>query len=98
MTWTDKRVRNKDGRTGRVRSDAVTFGGCDLHIVDNAGGSHTVFLSGISRLQDGGASGWQWYCENFAGGPHWLPLGDHSGCNVEPDDSRAMQNEERSNG
>jgi hypothetical protein len=80
MSWTGKIARNKDGREGRI-AEYVGFLHIALSIRCKEGGNGHVQLN--SNGPDTGDTGWQWYCENFLDGPAWLPLGDHSGCEVE---------------
>lgn len=82
MGWKGTTVRNVDGRTGRISGEYVGFGHVSLRISDDAGSDAHVQLN--TDGADSGSIGWLWLCEKFDGGPKWLPLGDHSGCEAEP--------------
>lgn len=82
LGWCGKRVRHLDGRTGVIRIESVGFGHVSLHIDADDNSKAVVWLN--ARDLDGGAQGWAWLCENFDGGPHWLPLGNHNGFKAEP--------------
>lgn len=93
LGWKGKTARNKDGRTGVIRDEWAGFAHVGLSLRVDAGKDAFVELN--IRGADSGETGWQWLCENFSGGPAWLPLGDHSGCEVEP---RARTTKEAGNG
>lgn len=80
MSWNGKKVRHTDGRSGKLRESAG-FLHLSLEIRCDGGGCAYVQLN--ANGPDTGEQGWQWLCENFLDGPAWLPLGDHSGCEVE---------------
>lgn len=80
--WKGNRVRDIDGRTGVICDEWAGFMHLAIQIRCADGATDIVQLN--SNGADSGATGWQWLCLNFNGGPHWLPLGDHSGCEVEP--------------
>lgn len=82
LGWQGKQVRHRDGRTGVIRAEYVGFGYVLLNIDATNGSEAVVLLNAHSG--DGGATGWAWLCENFSGGPHWLPLGDHNDFAAEP--------------
>ena len=86
--WKGTRVRNVDGRTGVVRDTYSGFLHVGLHLSVNDGERAYVQLN--SDGPDSGETGWQWFCETFDGGPAWLPLGDHSGCEIELSAPRAL--------
>lgn len=79
--WKGKKVRHDDGRTGVIEREDEWFAGDDLHIAVDGGGEAIVKLH--ARHQDAGEAGWHWLCENFGGGPRWLPLGDHNKPNIQ---------------
>lgn len=81
LGWQDKKVRNRDGREGTVTSEYVGFGFVNLTISVPGGRSGHVQLN--TQGFDSGGRGWEWFCENFAGGARWLKLGDFE----EDDDS-----------
>ncbi len=72
--WTGIRARHKDGREGIIRENP---GWCwvDLHIEHDGKTIGTVSII-ANGTADKGDRGWEWLCENFNGGPQWLPLGD----------------------
>lgn len=74
--WKGKQVRNKDGRTGRIRAEDGFGPILTLDIKVDGGGSAEVVLR--SGSLDGGETGWEWFCDNFDGGARWLSLGDHN--------------------
>lgn len=74
--WVGKRVRNKDGRTGKIQAETGFGSVLTLQICVDGEGLAEVVLRAES--QDGGESGWEWWCENFEGSPRWLTLGDHN--------------------
>lgn len=76
MSWQGIKVRHADGRTGVIRSDYAGFLHRTLSIKVDGGGDDSVQLN--SNGPDTGTPGWEWYCENFCGGPRWLVLGDHA--------------------
>lgn len=80
--WKGTAVRNKDGRGGTIRESYVGFLHLGIVISVSDGSQSHVQLN--ANGPDSGAPGWQWLCANFSGGPAWLPLGDHSGREVEP--------------
>jgi hypothetical protein len=80
--WRGTRVRHAEtGRAGVIRREVPDFMGLDLRIEVDGGGEALVRLN--TRGSDGGAGGWSWYCDNFSGGPAWLPLGDHNPMGIE---------------
>ncbi len=79
--WKGIQARNIDGRSGVIHGH-VGF----MHT------ALTIYSEGeaIGRVQlnadgpDTGDTGWQWLCTNWCrDGKAWLPLGDHSGCEVD---------------
>ncbi len=74
--WRGLRVRNPDGRKGRIARERPDFAGVDLVILLDTGGGDLVRLN--ARSGDSGSPGWSWLCKNFSGGATWLPLGDHN--------------------
>lgn len=74
MGWTGQQVKHADGRTGRIAAEYIGFLHAVLTIVVDGGGESRVQLNTNGR--DTGEPGWQWFCENFSGGPRWLQLGD----------------------
>lgn len=76
MSWQGIKVRHADGRTGAIRSDYSGFLHRALSIKVDGGGEDFVQLN--SNGPDTGSPGWEWCCEDFDGGPKWLPLGDHA--------------------
>jgi hypothetical protein len=76
LGWQGKKVRNKDGREGVIRSEDMVLSYCTLTIRVSDGSLDTVELNG--RGKDSGSLGWEYYCEDFDGGPRWLTLGDHN--------------------
>lgn len=74
LGWKGKAVRTADGRSGQISEEFVGMGFVTLTLSPDQGADEVVTL-----LPDGsasGSSGWHWYCENFSGGPRWLPLGN----------------------
>lgn len=61
---------------GRIKSESIGPGHCGLSIAVEDRPDDYVQLN--SNGKDTGSAGWSWYCENFLGGPQWLPLGDHN--------------------
>ena len=80
--WKGTQVRHKDGQTGAIESEYEGFMHLVLSIRTENGEQATIQLNADGR--DSGADGWQWLSPNFSEGPSWLPLGDHSGCEIEP--------------
>lgn len=76
LGWKGKNVRHSDGRTGLIRAESPGFCHCGLSIAVDGGGEDRVQLN--SNSSDSGSTGWEWLCEDFDGGPKWLPLGDHN--------------------
>jgi hypothetical protein len=74
--WKGKKVRNVDGREGVIRGEDLVLSYCTLTIRVSDGNQETVTLNGSGK--DYGSLGWEWFCENFDGGPRWLILGDHN--------------------
>ena len=74
--WLGKRVRHHDGRTGIIKDEWVGFCHVGLKISVDRGG--TAFVQLNTNGKDTGEAGWEWWCENFNGGPRFLPLGDHT--------------------
>lgn len=74
--WRGKKVRNKDGREGVIRSEFAVLWYLTLTIKVSDGTEDKVELNADGK--DGGSLGWEWWCENFSGGACWLPLGDHN--------------------
>ena len=80
--WKGMKVRHSDGRAGIIQDEWPGF----MHIclkIQAEDGSEAIVQLNVGG-PDTGATGWQWLCTNFGGGAAWLPLGDHSGCEVEP--------------
>lgn len=71
LGWLGKRMRHVDGREGVVTAEFVGFGFVTLTI------GHGATRLGEVTLANGRVSigGWEWFCENFHGGPRWLSLG-----------------------
>jgi hypothetical protein len=80
-TWEGVAVRHLDGRLGTITSEFEGFLHVMLTISVHGGGDVYVQLN--SNSKDSGDAGWAWYCPNFAGGPAWLPLGDHNDFGVQ---------------
>jgi len=76
MGWQGIKARHKDGRTASVKSDYEGFLHRVLSIQVNGGRDDSVQLN--ANGPDTGSPGWEWHCEDFSGGPKWLPLGDHA--------------------
>lgn len=76
LGWKGKKVRHADGRAGIIETAYAGFCHCTISIAVEGGGADTVQLN--STGFDSGSLGWEWLCEEFAGGPKWLPLGDHT--------------------
>jgi hypothetical protein len=74
-TWKGIKVQHADGRAGVIDSEWDGFLHRGLKIAVDGGGESFVQLNSNGR--DTGDAGWSWWCENFAGGAGWLPLGDH---------------------
>lgn len=72
--WLDKTVRHTDGREGVISSEFVGFGFVQLTITCANGRPGHIQLN--NNNGDSGDRGWEWYCENFAGGARFLPLGE----------------------
>lgn len=75
-SWEGTKVRNLDGRTGKISSEFAGFGFQGLNISLDAGAPE-AYVQLNNSGSDAGESGWEWYCEDFDGGPRWLPLGNH---------------------
>lgn len=73
--WKGKKVRNADGRTGKIVREDEWFAGVDLHLAVD-GGEQRVVVNLRARGKDGGDPGWQWWCPEFCGGARWLPLAE----------------------
>lgn len=73
-SWEGTKVRNKDGRTGKISSEFAGFGFQGLNISQGADAPE-AYVQLNNSGSDAGESGWEWYCEDFDGGPRWLPLG-----------------------
>ncbi len=84
--WKGTRVLHADGRVGKVIETYSGFLHVGLHLSVDDGGRAYIQLN--TQGADSGDAGWQWFCEHFDGGPAWLPLGDHSGCEIEFDVTR----------
>jgi hypothetical protein len=79
MSWKSKQVRNLDGREGViVNSDKGVFAEITLTILATDGSKAKIVLENYEGGPDSGETGWQWLCEDFAGGPTWIVLGDHN--------------------
>lgn len=76
LGWRGKTVRNADGRQGKITGEYTGFCHASLTITVTDGEAATVQLN--SNGPDTGETGWEWWCEEFSGGPCWLPLGDHN--------------------
>ncbi|MFK4706059.1 hypothetical protein ABIC83_002898 [Roseateles asaccharophilus] len=77
--WRGIKVRNADGRTGKITSDYEGFLHRALSIEVDGGGSDYIQLN--SDAKDSGSLAWEWWCAEFDGpsGPGaWLVLGDHN--------------------
>lgn len=79
--WKGREVRNVDGRRGTIRRERPDFMGVELVIEVEGGGAAKVQLN--ATHQDTGEKGWAWLHEEFSGGPAWIPLGGHSGVELE---------------
>lgn len=81
-TWKNTKVRHHDGRTGVIYEDFEGFGYRYLSIavdgVDKDSDDANDHIQLNSDCKDSGSAGWEWLCENFAGGAKWLTLGDHN--------------------
>lgn len=83
LGWEGKIVRHEDGRRGRIYSEYVGLGFASVFIaVDGTDRDddppYVQFNCLRGDTSDGGDPGWHYWCENFADGPCWLPLGDHT--------------------
>ena len=74
MGWKGHKVRNADGRTGKISDEFIGFGFRFLTIRVDGGEKDHVQLN--IDGPDSGTPGWEWWCENLENGPSWLPLGD----------------------
>lgn len=74
-SWKGVKVRHTDGREGRIASDYEGFGHRVLTLAIHGKPDAHVQLNAWGN--DSGEAGWSWLCEDFQGGPKWLPLGDH---------------------
>jgi hypothetical protein len=71
LGWKGKKVRNiLDGRQGIISQEGTPLIYLDLYFKLSDGSKASI------KLKDGelynSERGWQWYCENFDGGPRWL--------------------------
>ena len=72
--WKGIKVQNLDGRQGEVSSEYEGFGHRVLTIA--VSGQADAYVQLNAWGSDSGEAGWSWLCEDFQGGPSWLPLGD----------------------
>lgn len=76
LGWTGTKVRNADGREGVISHELSGFLFRSLTLSMPDGTEDQVQLSADGK--DSGAADWEWYCENFDGGPRWLALGNQN--------------------
>jgi hypothetical protein len=87
MSWLRKRVRNLDGREGIItHEEKGFFAEITLKLTVSDGTEAKIILENYDGGADKGEAGWQWLCEDFAGGPSWLILGDHNDRSLFVDD------------
>lgn len=79
--WKGTKVRNVDGRVGTIQRESPDFMGVELTIAVEDGTTAKVQMN--AAYKDSGESGWAWLSPEFSGGAAWLPLGDHSGVELE---------------
>lgn len=92
MSWHGMRMRNLDGRTGRVLHDSPGFGHVGLQIEIDKGTLYKdepadkVWVQLNSFGADTGEIGWFWWSKEFMGEGGWLLLGDHNPECMRPSD------------
>lgn len=79
--WKGRQARNVDGRVGHIQRERPDFMGVELVIAVADGSTAKVQLN--ATHEDAGEKGWAWLCEEFSGGAAWIPLGGHSGVELE---------------
>lgn len=74
-SWRGIKVRNKDGRSGKITEDTIYIDGArDLWVQLDDHGKYRIRLSG--RLdnwkKDASVSGWEWWCRDYCSEGAWL--------------------------